>query len=121
MRKQTILISICSLSEFKRLTKSRLKRAELGLPAREPVYRLYFTNESTLFAALTPKRMELMRFLKKHGPLSHRQLAIKLNRAYANVHDDVKQLLLLELIRKNADQKLIVPWDELSIAVPLAA
>jgi predicted transcriptional regulator len=65
--------------------------------------------------------MQLLRYLKQHGPLSHRQLALQLKRAYANVHEDVKQLMQLELIEKDSEQKLIVPWDELDISMPLAA
>lgn len=89
--------------------------------AEEPTHRLYFTDEDSLFGTLTPKRMELLRHLKQHGPLSHRQLALQLNRAYANVHEDVKQLMQLDLIQKESEQKLTVPWDELDICVPLAA
>lgn len=121
MSKRKIFISVCSLAEFKRQTRSVLKRAESGLPSEEPSDRLYFTDEASLFASLSPKRMELLRYLKKHGPLSRRQLAIKLDRAYANVHEDVRQLLQLELIKRNSGGHLVVPWDELNIAVPLAA
>lgn len=70
---------------------------------------------------LSPKRMELLKYLKKNGPLSCRKLATSLNRAYANVHEDVKLLTQLEIIQKDDNQKLTVPWDQVDIAVPLVA
>lgn len=121
MNSRKILISICTLDEFKKLTRASFKRAESGKAAEEPIHRVYFTSEEDLFRTLSPKRMELLKFLKKNGPLSCRKLAAALNRAYANVHDDVRQLSQLELIEKDSDQKLFVPWDELDIAVPLVA
>jgi len=115
------LISVCTLDEFKKHVRSTFKRAEAGKEAEEPIHKLYFPDEDTLFGTLSRKRMELLRYLKKHGPLSIRQLAAQLDRAYANVHDDVKQLLQLELVVKNEEEKLVVPWDEINIAVSLAA
>lgn len=121
MNSRKILISICSLDEFKKFTREAFKRAEEGKRAEEPIHRVYFTTEEDLFSTLSPKRMELLKFLKKNGPLSCRKLAAGLNRAYANVHSDVQQLCQLDLIEKDKDQKLSVPWDELDIAVPLVA
>jgi predicted transcriptional regulator len=121
MTSRKILISIISVSEFKKRMRTAFKRAEKGLEAEEPFHRIYFTSEEDLFSMLSPKRMELLKFLKKNGPLSCRKLATSLSRAYANVHEDVKQLSSLELIEKDKEQKLFVPWDELDISVPLVA
>jgi predicted transcriptional regulator len=116
-----ILISICSLDVFKKAVRNSFKRAEAGRDLEVPIHQVYFTSEEDLFSTLSPKRMELLKFLKKTGPLSCRKLAVCLNRAYANVHEDVKQLTQLELIQKDDEQKLVVPWDEIDIAVPLVA
>lgn len=121
MNSRKILISICSLDEFKKAVRNTLKRAKAGKPVEEPIHRVYFTSEDELFSTLSPKRMELLKYLKKNGPLSCRKLATNLNRAYANVHEDVRQLMQLEIIQKDEDGKLIVPWDEIDIAVPLVA
>jgi predicted transcriptional regulator len=121
MNNRKILISICSLDEFKKATRTSFKRVKAGEPAEDPIHRVYFTSEEDLFSTLSPKRMELLKFLKKNGPLSCRKLATSLNRAYANVHEDVKQLTQLEIIQKDEAQRLIVPWDEIDIAVPLIA
>lgn len=121
MNRRKILISICSVDEFKKKVRAAFKNAEAGKPGEEPIHRVYFTSEEQLFSTLSPKRMELLKFLKKHGPLSCRKLALALNRAYANVHEDIRQLLQLELVQKNSEEKLVVPWDEIDIAVPLVA
>lgn len=121
MNNRKILISICSLDDFKKAVRTTFKQAEAGAPSEDPIHRVYFTSEEDLFSALSPKRMELLKYLKKNGPLSCRKLATLLNRAYANVHEDVKQLTQLEIIQKDEEQKLMVPWDEVDIAVPLVA
>jgi predicted transcriptional regulator len=121
MSNRKILISICSLEEFKKAVRTKSKQAEAGVPSEDPVHRVYFTSEEELFSALSPKRLELLKYLKQNGPLSCRKLATLLNRAYANVHEDVKQLAQFEIIQKDHEQKLIVPWDEVDIAVPLRA
>jgi len=121
MNNRKILISICSLDELKKAVRTSFKQAEAGAPSEDPIHRVYFTSEEDLFSTLSPKRMELLKYLKKNGPMSCRKLATLLNRAYANVHEDVKQLAQLEIIQKDDDQKLMVPWDEVDIAVPLVA
>src|SRR5438105_1287030 len=83
MTSRKILISICSLADFKKSVRRSFKHDVAGDPAQEPVHRVFFTSEEDLFSTLSPKRMELLKFLKKHGPLSCRKLASELNRAYA--------------------------------------
>ncbi|MDZ4834930.1 MAG: hypothetical protein SGJ27_14225 [Candidatus Melainabacteria bacterium] len=121
MTSRKILISICSLEQFKKNVRSSFRSAAAGESAHDPIHRVYFTSEDDLFSTLSPKRMVLLKFLKKAGPLSCRKLAELLNRAYSNVHQDVKQLSQLELIQKDEHQKLVVPWDEIEIAVSLVA
>lgn len=121
MNKRKILISICTLDDFKKAVRTSFKRAENKDLAEEPIHRVYFTNENDLFSTLSPKRMELLKYLRRSGPLSCRKLATNLNRAYANVHEDVKQLVQLEIIQKDENNKFYVPWEEIDIAVPLGA
>lgn len=121
MTKRKILISICSLEEFKKNVRRGFEQAEAGLAVEEPIHQVFFTTETDLFSTLSPKRLELLKFLKKKGPLSCRKLASALERSYANVHADVQQLIQLDLIQKNSEERLFVPWDELDIAVPLVA
>jgi Predicted transcriptional regulator len=121
MKKTKLLIGIRSVKQFKKEALSTFKRAEAGLPGESPINRLYFTDSSSLFSALSPKRMELLKVLRHNGPLSIRKLASNVHRDYKNVYDDVKHLCKLELIQKKYDNQLYVPWDDITIELSLAA
>ncbi len=97
------------------------KRAEQGLPSEEPINRLHFADTVTLFKYLSPKRFELLQYLREAGPLSIRKLASGLHRDYKNVHTDVKELLYVGLIEETEDQLLSVPWDVIVSELPLLA
>ncbi len=118
---KTLLIGIRSIDQLEQETIAAFKNAEAGLPGQKPVYRLYFSDQNTLFSALSPKRWELMRFLRKQGPMSIKKLAANLKRDYKNVYDDVKQLEKLDLIQKNQDDTFCVSWDDITIQLALAA
>jgi predicted transcriptional regulator len=65
-------------------------RAERGERVRER--RLTFENWDTLARVLTGKRMELLRYVRRHKVTSVRALAKALERDYSNVHADVQAL-----------------------------
>lgn len=72
-----------------------------------------------LSALLSPKRMELLRFVAKHPGLSIRALAHGLNRDYKNVHTDVSELETNHFITRNDDGRVSAPYDEIVIRAPL--
>ena len=121
MKKKTLHIGVRSLDQLEKETIAAFKRAEASLPPIEPIYSLYFEDHNTLFSALSPKRWELLRCLRKQGPMSIRKLAAELKRDYKNVYEDVQQLSDLDLIKKKKDQTFFVPWDEITIQLALAA
>jgi len=102
-------------------TRELFTRLDKGLPVNKPVYRLYFENLTTLWRTLTPKRIELMQFLREHGPLSIRKLAADLKRDYKNVHSDIKELVAVDLVKATSDDRYEVPWDEIDMKILLAA
>jgi predicted transcriptional regulator len=118
---KTLLIGIRSIDQLEQETLAAFKNAEAGLPGQYPIQRLYFSDQNTLFSALSPKRWELMKFLRKQGPMSIKKLAAQLKRDYKNVYDDVKQLEKLDLIQKKQDDTFCVPWDDITIQLALAA
>jgi predicted transcriptional regulator len=119
--KKTLLIAIRNLEQVEQETFAAFKNAENGLPGEEPINRLYFSDPSTLFSALSPRRWELLRFLRKNGPMSIKRLAADLKRDYKNVYDDVKHLSNLDLIEKQEDETINVPWDDITIQLALVA
>ena len=65
-------------------------RAERGETFRER--HLTFESWDTLAGVLTGKRMELLRYVRRHTVTSVRALAKALGRDYRNVHADVQAL-----------------------------
>jgi len=65
-------------------------RAERGERFEER--HLAFESWEALSRVLTPKRMELLRYARRHEVKSVRELAKALGRDYSNVHADVRAL-----------------------------
>jgi predicted transcriptional regulator len=65
-------------------------RAERGEKFRER--HLAFESWDALARVLTAKRMELLRYVRRHKVMSIRALAKALRRDYSNVHADVQAL-----------------------------
>lgn len=94
-------------------------RAERGERLPEAVPELLFQNEAEMRAATTERRIELPRHATQHTGLNIRQLAAALERDYKNVHGDVAALLDWGLLEKDAQGKLVAPYDEVVLHVPL--
>lgn len=82
---------------------------------------LNFESFETLMSVLTPKRLELLKALRKQGPLSVKALAGVLGRDYKNVHVDTTELEAVDLIQRNEDGLVVAPWDVIDAHVRLVA
>jgi predicted transcriptional regulator len=82
-----------------------------GRAAPAPLAVLSFADLPLLARNLTPARWDLLKALKKAGPLTIFALAKLLERDYKNVHTDVARLLDLKLLEKNQDGQVSVPWQ----------
>jgi predicted transcriptional regulator len=71
-------------------------RAERGESVRER--HLAFESWDALARVLTGKRMELLRYVRRHKVTSVRSLAKALGRDYSNVHADVQALTAAGLL-----------------------
>ena len=87
---------------------------------RTPDLRLYFESARSLFAELTPARLDLLDTLRRAGPCSVYALAKAAERNYSNVHTDVARLEELGLIDRSEDGSVSVPFESVEIRVPLA-
>jgi len=76
-----------------------------------PLALLSFADLPLLMKNLTPARWALLKALKTAGPLTIFALAKQLQRDYKNVHTDVSRLLELNLLEKNQDGQVSVPWQ----------
>lgn len=96
------------------------KRAETG-SLRRPERHITFRDLATLLSALTPKRWELLRDLRGHGPASVRALALRLHRDYKRVHTDIANLERIGLVDRDTDGRARVAWDAVDASLSLAA
>ena len=77
-----------------------------------------FLSLEEMMAALTPKRLELLRHLHRESADSVKALATALGRDYKRVHEDVAVLESAGLITRE-DGRLRAPWDALAAEVSL--
>lgn len=115
-----LIIGICSLKNMGQDFISAWKRAEKRLPI-DGTPHLYFENITDMWKKLTPRRMELVYFLRKHGPMSIRKLAKSIGRDYKDVHSNVQSLLPVGLVMKDKDGLISAPWDSIVINLTDAA
>lgn len=87
---------------------------------RTPDFRLSFESARSLFAELTPARLDLLDSLRRVGPCSVYALAKAAERNYSNVHTDVSRLEELGLIERAEDGSIAVPFEAVEILLPLA-
>jgi predicted transcriptional regulator len=115
-RMKRIFVEVMTSKEsLKRI--ARTWRSAKGGKAVGPVIGL--TSIGELSALLTPKRMELLKYVAEHGPLSVRRLATALERDYKNVHTDVAELEASYLLSRDDDGRITAPYDEIVIKAPL--
>ncbi len=109
------IIGVQSLDGFFREGKDFACRADAGARTHETDFELSFSTPAQLVSELSPKRMELLQMLKKSGPVSIRALAKMMGRNYSNVHADVQRLIEHGLIEKDANDHVLVPWDDVVV------
>ena len=119
MSKQHIHIGVEDASHGDRFVEAWHKAETAEFEQAE--IHLNFEDFAMLSSVLTPKRLELMKTLRQHGPLSVRALAKKLERDYKNVHADASALESVDLIQRNDEGLLVAPWDVIDAHVRLVA
>mgnify|MGYP001183724511 CR=1 FL=1 len=83
-------------------------------------FRLSFESARSLFADLTPARLDLLNTLRRVGPCSVYALAKVAERNYSNVHTDIARLEELGLVERTETGEISVPFEAIEILVPLA-
>ena len=111
------IIEVARKGSAVRTARTQLAAARQG---KTPDYRLSFESARSLFAELTPARLDLLDTLRKLGPCSVYALAKAAARNYSNVHTDVARLEDLGLVDRNGEGAISVPYDAVEILLPLA-
>ncbi len=92
-----------------------------GVFPEKTVERVSFPDLETFVRYCTPKRLHLLRELRKIGCVSINALATHLHRHYKNVFQDVKTLESAGLLERNGKGQYYVPWDEFTATIKLAS
>ena len=91
-------------------------RAERGETFRER--HLAFESWEALARVMTGKRMELLRYVRRHQVTSVRALAKALGRDYSNVHADVQALTAAGLL-DTADGRFQADYDVIQTRIAI--
>jgi predicted transcriptional regulator len=119
MSDKTVAVHIGSLADMGHRFVEAWKHAEAGRAA--PRDHVTFLRLESFMAAMSPKRLELMRHLRRAGPLSVRRLSQELGRDYKSVHGEVARLIDAGLIERTDSGEVAVGWDRLVTELDLAA
>ncbi|MEW6597743.1 MAG: hypothetical protein AB1429_09635 [Pseudomonadota bacterium] len=108
-RSDTLNVHIGDLESMGRRFIDAWRRAERGEDVNET--HVTFHDLPALLATLTPKRLDLLRYVRHHQVRTVKALAAELGRNYKNVHNDVDELTKLGLLVRTTDQ-VIAPYGE---------
>ena len=72
--------------------RSAAQQVAAARKGKKPDFRLSFESARSLFAELTPARLDLLDTLRRIGPCSVYALAKEAERNYSNVHTDVARM-----------------------------
>ena len=111
-------VHIGTTEDMGRRFVSAWRRLENGERVRER--HLTFTNLSALLNALTPKRLELLREVRREAAPSVRALADRLGRDYKRVHGDVDTLSAVGLLERSGIE-ISAPYDVIQADLDLRA
>ena len=100
----------------RRRTLDAVARSDAGEAVSER--HLSFATWDAFAAAFSPKRLELLRHLRRHSEPSVAALARALGRDYRRVHDDVEALAAAGLVERDGG-RLAAPFDEAKVALAL--
>ena len=89
------------IQRFKDLERTRSEGKRVRVEGTE----LVFSSLTDMAQALTPKRLDLLRLIRRHHPSSVRELAQLAGRDSKNVQTDIKALETLGLVVSEGTQK----------------
>lgn len=112
--------AIIEVTRKRSIFRSVAKQVTGAREGRTPDYRLSFESARSLFAELTPARLDLLDTLRRVGPCSVYALAKAAERNYSNVHTDISRLEELGLVERSEDGSVSVPFESVEILLPLA-
>ena len=120
MKVRTLRIGIRDFDETLQEAAQTMKAVSAGKKVRPKGHRLFFTSPEALRRFLTPKRIELIRLIRKRQPNSINELAALAHRDFKRVYEDVISLTdagLIDLARDKGRKTAPRVADELRLEI----
>ena len=120
MKIKKVKFGIRSTDDVLREAAETVKSVAAGKKVRPKGHRLFFTSPEALRRFLTPKRLELIRLVRKRRPSSINQLAVLAHRDFKRVYEDIMSLSeagLVDLAKDKGRNKAPRVADELRLEI----
>ena len=120
MKIKKVKFGIRSTDDVLREAAETVKSVAAGKKVRPKGRRLFFTSPEALRRFLTPKRLELIRLVRKRRPSSINQLAVLAHRDFKRVYEDIMSLSeagLVDLAKDKGRNKAPRVADELRLEI----
>ena len=120
MKIKKVKFGIRSTGDVLREAAETMKSVAAGKKVRPKDHRLFFTSPAALRRFLTPKRLELIRLVRKRRPGSINELAAFARRDFKRVYEDIMSLAeagLVELAENKGRKKAPRVADELRLEI----
>ena len=120
MKAKKIKIGIRGTDDVLREAAETMKSVAAGKKVRPKGHRLFFTSPEALRRFLTPKKLELIRLVRKRRPSSINELAAFAHRDFKRVYEDIMSLSeagLVDLAKDKGRKKAPRVADELRLEI----
>jgi len=104
MKVRKLRIGIRDFEESLDEAAKTAKAVSVGKKVKPKGHRLFFTSPEALRRFLTPKKIELIRLIRKRHPNSINQLAVLAHRDFKRVYEDVMSLTEAGLVALTKDK-----------------
>jgi len=120
MKVKKVKVAIRSTDEVLKEASETMKSVATGKNVKPKGHRVFFTSPEALRQFLTPKRLELIRLIRKQRPGSINELAALARRDFKRVYEDVMSLAeagLVDLAKDKGRKKAPRVADELRLEI----
>jgi predicted transcriptional regulator len=122
MKKKKVTMGIRSMDEVLEEMADTAKAVSAGKKVKPKGHRLFFTSPEALRRFLTPKKLELIRLIRKRHPNSINELAALAHRDFKRVYEDVVSLSeagLVDLAQRKGRKTAPHVADQLRLEIVL--
>lgn len=120
MKAKKLKIGIRNADDVLKEAAETMRGVAAGKKVRPKGHRLFFTSPEALRQFLTPKKLELIRLIRKRQPGSINKLAALARRDFKRVYEDIQSLAqagLVELANDKGRKKTPRVADELRLEI----